>query len=331
MGDVQKVIIIGSGPAGWSSAIYTARAMLKPLVFAGEKSGGQLMFTTEVENYPGFADGVMGPELMMSMRNQATRFGANIVDKNVTKVDFTQKPFTVWTGEEEHKAETVIVTTGAEAIKLNVDGEDKLLGRGVAVCAVCDAAFYKDKITFVVGGGDAAIEDALALTKHAKKVFMIVRRDEFRASKIMQQKVFDHENIEVIWNTEVLEAIGEQKLEKIRVKNNKTNEEQELLADGLFLAIGHRPATGIFKNLLILDEKGYILTRLPLSKSSGEMAMSHLDENGLIKYPTMTSVEGVFAAGDAVDFRYRQAVVAAGNGTMAALDAEWFLEREVGK
>ncbi len=289
------------------------------------------MFTTEVENYPGFADGVMGPELMMSMRNQATRFGANIVDKNVTKVDFTQKPFTVWTGEEEYKAETVIVTTGAEAIKLNVPGEDKLLGRGVAVCAVCDAAFYKDKTTYVVGGGDAAIEDALALTRHAKKVFMIVRRDEFRASKIMQQKVFDHENIEVMWNSEVLEVIGEQKLEKIRVKNNKTNEEEEFLADGLFLAIGHKPTTEIFKDVLSMDKKGYILTRFVLAKNSGELAMTHLDESNLVEYPTMTNIEGVFAAGDVVDFRYQQAIVAAGHGTMAALDAEWYLEREINK
>lgn len=331
MSEVHKVIIIGSGPAGWSAAIYTSRAMLSPMVIGGEKSGGQLINTTEVENYPGFKDGVMGPELMMSMRDQAIRFGANVVDKNVTKVDFTQKPFTVWVGDEEHKAETVIVTTGAEAIMLNVPGEEKLLGRGVAVCAVCDAAFYKEKITFVVGGGDAAIEDALALTKHAKKVLMIVRKDEFRASKIMQQKVFDHENIEVMWNTEVLEAMGEQKLEKIRVKNNKTNEEQELQADGLFLAIGHRPATGIFKDVLSLDKKGYVLTRLALSKESGEMALAHLDEGGLVKHPTMTSVEGVFAAGDVLDFRYRQAVVAAGHGVMAALDAEWYLEREINK
>lgn len=331
MSEVQKVIIIGSGPAGWSAAIYTSRALLNPLVLGGEKSGGQLINTTEVENYPGFKDGVMGPELMMSMRDQAIRFGANIVDKNVTKVDFTQKPFSVWVGEEEHKAETVIVTTGAEAIMLNVPGEEKLLGRGVAVCAVCDAAFYKEKTTFVVGGGDAAIEDALALTRHAKKVFMIVRRDEFRASKIMQQKVSDHENIEIMWNTEVLEAIGEQKLEKIRVKNNKTNEEQELLVDGLFLAIGHKPSTEIFKDQLALDSKGYILTRIPFSKQSDEMAMSHLDENGLVDYPTMTSVDGVFAAGDVMDFRYQQAVVAAGHGAMAGLDAEKYLEQEVNK
>lgn len=329
MSEVHKVIIIGSGPAGWSSAIYTSRAMLKPLVFAGEKSGGQLINTTEVENYPGFAKGVMGPELMMQMREQASRFGAEIIDKNVTKVDFSQKPFVVWSGEEEHKAETVVVATGAEAIMLNVSGEEKLLGRGVAVCAVCDAAFYKEKTTFVVGGGDAAIEDALALTRHARKVFMIVRRDEFRASKVMQQKVESNNKIEIMWNTEVKEIMGEQKLEKIKVVNNKTNEERELPADGIFLAIGHKPSTEIFKDQLTLDKKGYVLTRIPFSKQGDEMAMNHLDENGLVDYPTMTSVDGVFAAGDVMDFRYQQAVVAAGHGAMAGLDAERYYRTKI--
>ncbi|MFC1654063.1 thioredoxin-disulfide reductase [Patescibacteria group bacterium] len=329
MSEVRNLIIIGSGPSGWASSIYTSRAFLKPLMFAGEKSGGQLMFTTEVENYPGFENGIMGPDLMTEMRKQAIRFGAEVIDKNITKVDFSQKPFKVWSGDDEYQSHAVVISTGAEAIMLGVPGEEKLLGRGVAVCAVCDAPFYKDKNTFVVGGGDAAIEDTLALTKFASSVTMLVRRDELRASKIMQKRVLENPKVKVMWNAEVKEVLGEQKLEKIVVLNNKDQNTSELEADGLFLAIGHRPMTDLFKDSLDLDDKGYLLTRLALSKQSGEMALNHLNEGGLVQYPTMTSVDGVFAAGDVVDFRYRQAITAAGYGAMAALDVEWYLEREI--
>jgi len=307
MSDVRKLIIIGSGPAGFTAGIYSGRAELKPLLFAGEKQGGQLMNTALVENWPGAERGIMGVDLMMQMRKQAERFGTEIIDKKVGKVDFSKRPFKVWVGEEEYLAEAVIITTGAENKMLGVPGEKELLGKGVAVCAVCDAPLYKDKIVYVVGGGNAAVEDALALTKYAREVKMLIRRDVLKASKIMAEKVKNNPKIEILWNSELKEVMGENRVEKVRVINNKTNKEQELAADGVFLAIGHKPSTEIFKEQLELDEKGYIKT----------------SEN-----ETMTSVEGVFAGGDVVDSKYKQAVTAAGMGCMAALDAEKWLEKD---
>lgn len=333
----KKLIIIGSGPAGYTAGIYASRAELKPLLFAGEKWGGQLMNTTVVENWPGADEGIVGPELMDKMRKQAAKFGTEIVDKNVTKVDFSQRPFKVWQGDpltssgQEYLAESVIVATGAEAMMLGIPGEDRLLGRGVATCAVCDAAFYREKTAAVVGGGDAAVEDTLALTKFAKKVYVIVRRDELRASKIMAGRVLEHEKVEMVWNSEVVEVVGEDKLEKIKIKNNKTNEMGEMGLDGLFYAIGHKPVTEIFKGQLEIDQKGYLVTSLGFSAKGIELAGDNIGENGLVKYPTQTSVEGVFGAGDVVDFAYQQAVTASAMGCQAALDAERWLESGGGR
>lgn len=308
--ETRRVIIIGSGPAGYTAGIYAARAELKPLLLAGEKSGGQLMNTAMVENWPGVEAGVNGPDLMIEMRKQAAKFGAKVVDKNATKVDFSIKPFKVWTGDEEHVAEAVIVATGAASIMLGVPGEQKLFGRGVATCAVCDAPFYKEKTTFVIGGGDAAIEEAMALTKHAKEVYLVHRRDQLRASKVMAKRAMGNPKIKILWNMELKGVIGEQKVERIKLFNNKTNEEKEFLADGVFMAIGHKPVTEIFKGQLELDEKGYI-----------KAGMQYPDA-------TKTNIEGVFAAGDVVDYRYKQAVTAAGMGCQAALDAERYLENK---
>ena len=317
----RNVIIIGSGPSGYAAGIYLSRAQLKPLLFAGEASGGQLMLTTDVENYPGFPEGILGPELMIKMREQAQRFGTEIIDKNVTEVDFSKRPFRV----NDYQAEAVVITTGAESILLNVPGERELMGRGVSTCAVCDAAFYRDKVTFVVGGGDAAMEDTLALTKFAKSVTLIHRRDQLKASKIMQQRVLEEhkDKVSVLWNSVVREVKGDPpslkasegqggKVSGIVVENLQTKKQKEFPAEGVFVAIGHRPMTDFLKGKIDLDEKGYVVTR-----------------GGLMNYPTMTSVEGVFAGGDVVDFRYKQAVTAAGMGTMAALDCEWWLERGV--
>lgn len=302
---INRVVVIGSGPAGYTAGIYLARAELAPLILAGEQWGGQLMLTTEVENYPGFSGGIMGPKLMEEMRAQAQRFGAEILDQEVTKVDLVRRPFRV----NEVLAEAVIIATGAKARLLGVPGEDKFMGRGVSTCAVCDAPFYKGKAqVYVVGGGDAAMEEALALSKFAQKVGVIHRREGLKASKIMQRKVEEKGNVELLWNTEVVEIKGDQQARSVVVKNNQTGAVKELVLDGIFMAIGHTPATEIFKNQLELDHKGYILT--------GQ------DET----YPTMTNIAGVFAAGDVVDWRYRQAVTAAGMGCMAALDAEKWLE-----
>lgn len=316
MSVANKLVIIGSGPAGYTAGIYAGRAGLNPLLFAGEKSGGQLIYTTMVENWPGAKDGVMGPELMQDLREQAKKFGAKIIDKKVTKVDFSKRPFKVWSGytsevarsdssDGEYLAEAVIIATGAESIKLNIPGEERLLGRGVATCAVCDAPFYKDKKAVVVGGGDAAIEDALALTKFAKEVMLVVRRDELRASKIMQGRVENNPKIKILWKSQVTEIMGENKVEAIKINNGEM-----VKTDGVFLAIGHQPASEIFKGQLDLDERGYLKTNL------------------VKDYPTMTSMTGVFGAGDVVDFRYRQAVTAAGMGCQAAIDAEKWLERQ---
>ena len=305
---VQQVVIIGSGPAGYTAAIYTARARLKVVLFAGEKSGGQLMWTTDVENFPGFAEGKPGPELMAEMRKQAEKFGTQVRDEAITQVDFSQQPFELATGGGEViKAQAVIIATGAESRMLGIPGEEKLLGRGVSVCAVCDAAFFKDKKVFVVGGGDSAMEDTLALTKFAQEITLVHRRDKFRASKIMQERVLSNDKIKIMYNSTVTAVLGDSVVEKLKI--NQDGRELEVEADGLFLAIGHLPTSKLFATQLELDPKGYILTQ------SNE------------QYPTMTSVEGVFAAGDVVDFRYRQAITAAGMGCSAALDAERWLEK----
>lgn len=329
MAEVRKVIIIGSGPAGYAAALYTARAGLAPLVLAGDAAGGQLMLTTEVENFPGFSQGIMGPELMVKMREQAARFGAEIVDTNVTAVDFSKRPFVVSAGDHHFRAQAVILATGAQAQLLGIPGESELMGRGVSTCAVCDAPFYKGKVTFVVGGGDAAMEEALALVKFARSVTLVHRRDGFKASKVMQTRVLEEhaDKVRVLWNSEVVRVGGEGKVNSLTIKNNKTGEEKNTPSDGIFVAIGHKPATSLFAGKVALDDKGFVITRLGLSEKGLLLAQNHLKE-GLIRYPTMTSVEGVFAAGDVVDFRYKQAITAAGNGTQAALDAEWWLERE---
>lgn len=297
---MNKLIIIGSGPAGYTAGIYAGRAELKPLIFSGDNSGGQLMNTTLVENWPGAKEGVMGPVLMQNLREQAKKFGAEIIDKKVIRADFRQKPFKVWAADEEFTAATVIVATGAESIRLNIPGEERLLGRGVATCAICDAPFYKDKKAVVVGGGDSAAEDALILTKFAREVVLVVRREELRASKIMQNRVKNNPKIKILWNSQTTEVLGESKVEAVKINNTET-----MVTDGVFLAIGHRPASEIFKGQLDLDEKGYIKV-----------------------FQTRTSKEGVFAAGDVVDFRYRQAVTAAGMGCQAAIDAEKYLESQ---
>lgn len=306
----RKVIVIGSGPAGYTAGVYLARSELAPLILAGEQWGGQLMLTTEVENYPGFSAGIMGPKLMEEMRSQAQRFGAEILDQEVTKVDLAKRPFKIHLGgDHTATSEVVIIATGAKSRALGVPGEEQFMGRGVSTCAVCDAPFYKGKArVYVVGGGDAAMEEALALSKFAQKVGVIHRREGLKASKIMRRKAEEKGNVEFLWNTEVVEIKGDQQAKSVVVKNNQTGLVKELAMDGIFIAIGHVPATEIFKNQVELDQKGYIKTGL----SEG--------------YPMMTSVAGVFAAGDVVDWRYRQAVTAAGMGCMAALDAEKWLE-----
>ncbi len=317
---IHNLIIIGSGPAGYSAAIYAARAALKPLVFSGITIGGQLMFTTEVENFPGFPQGIMGPKLMMSMREQAERFGATIVDSVVDSVDFSKQPFTVTVGLETYQAKSILIATGADALTLNLPREKELYGRGVSTCAVCDAAFYRERTVYVVGGGDSAVEDTLALTKFTSNVNLVVRRDTLRASQIMQDRVKNNPKVSIHWNTEVTELIGDEKLEQLKLKNNKTGEEQTIKADGLFYAIGHKPNVELYKDQLQMTESGYILTSL-----NGLTTHGSVDQVWLEKYPTMTSIEGVFAAGDVVDYRYRQAITSAGMGTMAALDIEKWL------
>ena len=303
----EKVIIVGSGPAGLTAAIYAARANLEPLMIEGEEVGGQLMTTTDVENYPGFAEGVMGPDLMMIMRKQAERFGTRFISKNVTKVDTTIRPFKLWVGKDEFETDSIIISTGASAKYLGLESEKAFLGRGVSACATCDGAFFRDKEVCVVGGGDTAMEEAQFLTRFAKKVWVLHRREEFRASKIMAERVLKNEKIEVMWNTEVKEILGTDKVESIRVFNTKTQEEKIMPMEGVFIAIGHKPNTEIFKGQLELNDVGYIITK---DKS------------------TYTSVEGVFAAGDVQDHVYRQAVSAAGTGCMAAIDAERWLEAQ---
>ncbi|MGI9529951.1 MAG: thioredoxin-disulfide reductase [Acidimicrobiia bacterium] len=303
----DKVIIIGSGPAGLTAAIYAARAGLEPLMVEGMERGGQLMITTDVENYPGFPDGVMGPDLMEQMRKQAERFGTRIISSNVTSVDFGQRPFTVSVGADDYTAETVIISTGASARWLGVEGEERLRGFGVSACATCDGFFFRDKELVVVGGGDTAMEEAIFLTKFATKVTVVHRRDEFRASTIMSNRVLDHPKIEVVWDSTVEEITGDSVVTGVTLKNLKTDEVTKLDADGVFVAIGHTPNTSVFDGVLDMDDAGYILTTPGTTK---------------------TSVAGVFAAGDVTDKIYRQAVTAAGMGCQAALDAERLLDAE---
>jgi thioredoxin reductase (NADPH) len=302
------VVVIGSGPAGLTAAIYATRANLKTLVIAGAVAGGQLMITTDVENYPGFPKGVQGPELMELWRQQTERFRADFVDDNVTKVDLATRPFKVWTSEGVHEGRAVIIATGANAKYLGLPNEDRLKGRGVSACAVCDGFFFKGLDVAVVGGGDTAMEDSLFLSKLCKTVTVVHRRHEFRASKIMQDRLFKMPNIKVIWDSEVVDVLGNQTVEGVRIKSMNTGQMTDLSVRGLFLAIGHEPATDVLRDQLKL-EKGYVVLR---------------PHDG---FSTATSVDGVFAAGDVHDFRYRQAVTAAGFGCMAALDAERWLQQ----
>lgn len=300
----RQVVIVGSGPAGLTAAVYAARANLAPLVIEGFEAGGQLMLTTDVENYPGFVDGIMGPELMEQMRKQAARFGTEYVAENATSVDLSKPPFEIVAGDRSVRAGAVIIATGAEAKMLDVPGERRLLGHGVSTCATCDGFFFRDQELVVVGGGDSAVEEALFLTKFASKLTVVHRRDTLRASKILQERAFSNPKIEFRWDSVVTEVLGDGKLEGVALANAKTGEASKLEASGLFVAIGHLPNTSLFEGQLELND-GYIVTQ------PGD---------------TQTSVPGVFAAGDVVDFKYRQAVTAAGMGCMAAIDAERYLE-----
>jgi len=323
------VIVIGGGPSGYTAAIYLGRATLSVLVLAGKQPGGQLIFTTEVENFPGFVNGVMGPDLMTAMEAQAKRFGAEVIYSDVSRVELVGDMKKVWVGETEYRARAVVVSAGASSKMMGV-GEEAYVGRGVSTCAVCDAAFFKDKKTFVVGGGDAAMEDALALAKFASEVTIIHRRGEFRASKIMQKRVLDNPKVKVLWNSEVVGVSGEPKLSSIKVKNLKTGKIEKHFAEGLFVAIGHVPTTKLFEGKLELDEKGYLRTTMTALMRDAKWRVSEKDmwRDG---YPTMTSVEGVFGCGDVVDYRYRQAVTAAGMGCQAALDTEKYLADHASK
>lgn len=302
----EKLVIIGSGPAGLTAAIYAARGGLDPLVVAGRAAGGQLMLTTDVDDYPGFADGIQGPELMMQMRKQAERFNVRFIDEDVESVKFSEKPFTIKTETQELKTETVIVATGAQASWLGLESESRLRGRGVSACAVCDGFFFKGKNIAVVGGGDTAMREAQHLSKIAAKLYVIHRRNEFRAQKALVDLVTSKENVEVIYDSVVEEVLGEDKVAAVKLKNIKTNESKDLPVEALFVAIGHKPSTDFLKGELELDEKGYI-------KVTDEV---------------FSSIPGIFIAGDVSDFRYRQAVTAAGAGTKATFEVEHYLENK---
>ena len=310
MSDVRNTIIIGSGPAGLTAAIYTARASLAPLVIEGEPSstsdqpGGQLMLTTEIENFPGWPEGIMGPELMGRFKEQASRFGAEFLTEKVTKVDFSQRPFRVWVRDTEYTTNSVIVATGAQSLMLDLPRESELIGHGVSTCATCDGFFFRNHEIAVVGGGDSAIEEANFLTKFASKVYLIVRRDQLRASRIMQQRALDNPKIEIVWNSQVTALHGQDSLSGITL-TNRDGSTSDLPVTGLFIAIGHKPNTSVFTGVLDMEESGYLLTR------AGS---------------TYTNIEGVFACGDVQDHTYRQAITAAGSGCMAAIDCERWLE-----
>lgn len=314
-GNYYDVMIIGSGPAGWTAAVYSARANLKTVLFtgllAGGTPGGQLMLTTEVENFPGFAHGIMGPDLMNQMREQAVRFGTTLVEDDVTRVDFSGKPLTAFIGEgdyeEAYYAKAVIVATGASALWLGLDSEEQFRGRGVSSCATCDGAFFRGKEIAVIGGGDTAMEEATYLTQHASKVTIIHRRDQLRASHIMQERARKNPKIAWALNNEIAEIVGDKTVSGVRLRNTKTGEESELAVSGVFVAIGHRPNTEIFKGWLDMDDAGYLLT----------------------KEHTASNIPGVFVAGDVRDHRYRQAITAAGEGCMAALDAQEYITGEI--
>ena len=309
----RHVIIIGSGPAGLTAAIYAARANLAPLMFEGEPSstsdqpGGQLMLTTEVENFPGFPDGIMGPDLMTRMREQAVRFGTEVLTAKVTRVDFSSQPFRVWSGDDEYSSRAVIISTGAESLMLGLPAEERLLGHGLSTCATCDGFFFRGQEIAVVGGGDSALEEALFLTKFATKVTVVHRRDSLRASKIMQERALKNERIEFLWNHTIVDLLGDKKLEAAVARDVVTGVDRVLPLGGLFVAIGHRPNTDLFRDVLAMEDSGYLVT------GPG----------------TATSIAGVFASGDVQDHTYRQAVTAAGSGCMAAIDAERWLEQHI--
>ena len=303
----RKVIIIGSGPAGLTAALYTARANLEPLVFEGSQPGGQLTITTDVENFPGFPDGIMGPELMDLFRKQAERFGAECYFEHVTKVDFSKKPYTVWVGDKKYKAESIIIATGATAKMLGLENEKRLMGFGVSACATCDGFFFKDKKVLVVGGGDSAMEEATYLTKFASEVVIVHRRSEFRASKIMIDRAMNNPKVRVMWNSSVVDILGSQEkgVHAATIKKTDSDETFEESCDGIFMAIGHKPNTDLFSDVLKTDNNGYLITATD---------------------STATNTDGIFACGDVQDHSYRQAITAAGSGCMSAIDAERYLE-----